>query len=243
LSDHFREGNVFLVGDAAHLFSPIGGLGMNTGIQDAYNLAWKLAGTIHNKYPENFLNSYELERQHMAENLIDAIDKSTKIITRQDCDINGALKNWLPTLSNRYHLRHVWPTHYSGLGQFYNTKNNNKIIHIPYAKAFDLNGKVVSSYDLVRDYEMILLFFVEKENFDMEKFDELLNVIGNVCVITKFKVINHYSSFQYLLDYANEFYEAFHAKEGDVSVLRPDGYMYEIFNVKNIGSIKSILNY
>ena len=46
MADKFREGRCFLIGDAAHIHSPVGGQGMNTGLQDAYNLAWKLAGVI-----------------------------------------------------------------------------------------------------------------------------------------------------------------------------------------------------
>jgi 2-polyprenyl-6-methoxyphenol hydroxylase-like FAD-dependent oxidoreductase len=59
--DHYRKGHAFVAGDAAHVHSPIGGQGMNTGIQDAYNLAWKLALVI-NGAPETLLDSYEAER-------------------------------------------------------------------------------------------------------------------------------------------------------------------------------------
>lgn len=45
LSSKYRKGNIFLIGDAAHIHSPVGGQGMNTGIQDAFNLAWKIAYT------------------------------------------------------------------------------------------------------------------------------------------------------------------------------------------------------
>jgi len=47
LVDRYREGHVFLAGDAAHIHSPVGGQGMNTGIQDAYNLGWKLAAVAN----------------------------------------------------------------------------------------------------------------------------------------------------------------------------------------------------
>jgi 2-polyprenyl-6-methoxyphenol hydroxylase-like FAD-dependent oxidoreductase len=52
-------GNVFLVGDAAHRFPPAGGFGMNTGIQDAHNLAWKLAMATHLQAAPGLLNTYE----------------------------------------------------------------------------------------------------------------------------------------------------------------------------------------
>lgn len=66
VSDRFRSGRVFLGGDAAHLFTPAGGLGYNTAIEDAVNLAWKLAAVIKGKAAATLLDSYEVERQPIA---------------------------------------------------------------------------------------------------------------------------------------------------------------------------------
>ncbi|GGC59423.1 FAD-dependent monooxygenase [Chelatococcus reniformis] len=62
LAAHYRQGRVFIAGDAAHIHPPTGGQGMNTGIQDAYNLAWKLALAATDAAPEALLDSYEAER-------------------------------------------------------------------------------------------------------------------------------------------------------------------------------------
>jgi 2-polyprenyl-6-methoxyphenol hydroxylase-like FAD-dependent oxidoreductase len=59
---HYRVGRVFLAGDAAHVHSPAGGQGMNTGLQDAVNLGWKLAAAIRGQAPEGLLDTYETER-------------------------------------------------------------------------------------------------------------------------------------------------------------------------------------
>jgi 2-polyprenyl-6-methoxyphenol hydroxylase-like FAD-dependent oxidoreductase len=55
VADRYREGDVFLVGDAAHRLPPTIGLGMNIGIQDVENLAWKLAAVVHGWAPEDYL--------------------------------------------------------------------------------------------------------------------------------------------------------------------------------------------
>jgi 2-polyprenyl-6-methoxyphenol hydroxylase-like FAD-dependent oxidoreductase len=62
VAEHFRKGRAFLVGDAAHIHSPAGGQGMNTGIGDAINLAWKLAAALAGDAPDKLLDSYEAER-------------------------------------------------------------------------------------------------------------------------------------------------------------------------------------
>jgi 2-polyprenyl-6-methoxyphenol hydroxylase-like FAD-dependent oxidoreductase len=65
LVDRYREGRVFVAGDAAHIHSPAGGQGMNTGIQDSYNLGWKLAAVTKGASP-TLLDSYEAERRPIA---------------------------------------------------------------------------------------------------------------------------------------------------------------------------------
>ncbi|MFG2584711.1 FAD-dependent monooxygenase [Streptomyces malaysiensis] len=67
IARQYRQGNIFLVGDAAHQFPPTGGMGMNTGIADADNLGWKLAGVLAGWAPESLLDTYEAERRPVAQ--------------------------------------------------------------------------------------------------------------------------------------------------------------------------------
>ena len=67
VAQRFGRGRVFIAGDAAHLFTPTGGLGYNTAVEDAVNLGWKLASVLQGRAPEGLLDSYETERKHMAE--------------------------------------------------------------------------------------------------------------------------------------------------------------------------------
>lgn len=82
VSSRFRVGRCFLAGDAAHVHSPAGGQGMNTGIADAANLAWKLAAVLHGKGGERILDSYEAERQAFARQLVDTTDRVFNFITK-----------------------------------------------------------------------------------------------------------------------------------------------------------------
>jgi 2-polyprenyl-6-methoxyphenol hydroxylase-like FAD-dependent oxidoreductase len=78
----FRVGRVFLLGDAAHVHSPVGGQGMNTGIGDAVNLAWKLAEVTRGRAPLTLLDSYEPERIAFARRLVATTDRVFQFVTR-----------------------------------------------------------------------------------------------------------------------------------------------------------------
>ena len=79
---HYRRGPVFLAGDAAHIHSPVGGQGMNTGIQDAWNLGWKLALTIRGKATEDLLESYHSERWPVGRTLLRYTDRIFSVFVR-----------------------------------------------------------------------------------------------------------------------------------------------------------------
>ena len=72
LADRYREGRVFLAGDSVHLVIPTGGLGMNTGVGDAFDLAWKLIGTIKGWGGPELLDSYEIERRQVGDRNVGA---------------------------------------------------------------------------------------------------------------------------------------------------------------------------
>jgi 2-polyprenyl-6-methoxyphenol hydroxylase-like FAD-dependent oxidoreductase len=80
----YRSGRVFLLGDAAHVHSPAGGQGMNTGMQDAFNLAWKLSLVIRGACSEHLLDSYSPERSKVGDEVLKAAGRLTAI---------GTLKN------------------------------------------------------------------------------------------------------------------------------------------------------
>src|SRR3984885_15605297 len=83
VANHFRQGRVFLLGDAAHVHSPVGGQGMNTGIGDAVNLAWKLAAVLQERAGANLLETYEPERIGFARRLVATTDRVFAIVTDQ----------------------------------------------------------------------------------------------------------------------------------------------------------------
>jgi 2-polyprenyl-6-methoxyphenol hydroxylase-like FAD-dependent oxidoreductase len=89
--ERFRDRRCFLVGDAAHIHSPMGGQGMNTGLQDAYNLAWKLALVLSNRAGEELLDTYEAERRPFAQQLLATTDRAFRVVVSEN-RLSGLLR-------------------------------------------------------------------------------------------------------------------------------------------------------
>lgn len=93
VATRFRDGGIFLAGDAGHIHSPAGGQGMNTGIGDAVNLGWKLAAVLRGEAAPQILDTYESERRAFAQVLVRSTDRAFKLI---------ASRNYLGSLVRAY---------------------------------------------------------------------------------------------------------------------------------------------
>lgn len=90
MTDQFRKGRVFLAGDAAHIHSPTGAMGIVNGMQDALNLGWKLARVIQHGAPDALLDSYDRERVPQVRQVLDEIDRNTNAFFA-----TNPVKKWL----------------------------------------------------------------------------------------------------------------------------------------------------
>ena len=97
--DRFRHGNVFFAGDAGHLHSPAGGQGMNTGIQDAYNLAWKLALVYRGIARPELLDTYNAERYPIIKRQVQTTDAAFKMMLLRH-PVSRAIRDRLASLLN-----------------------------------------------------------------------------------------------------------------------------------------------
>jgi len=99
VAEHFKTGNAFLAGDAAHVHSPVGGQGMNTGLQDAYNLAWKLALVLRGEASVDLLKTYHNERHPNAVALVKTTDTVFSGLIASTGGWAGFVRRWvLPLL-------------------------------------------------------------------------------------------------------------------------------------------------
>jgi len=106
VAERYRDGRVFLVGDAAHRFPPSGGMGLNTGVQDVHNLAWKLAAVLAGRAPAALLDSYEQERRPIAQyNAEQSLQNAMRLMEVQQAlgfseDAQTARRNYAAVLAD-----------------------------------------------------------------------------------------------------------------------------------------------
>jgi 2-polyprenyl-6-methoxyphenol hydroxylase-like FAD-dependent oxidoreductase len=98
VADQFRRGRAFLLGDAAHIHSPVGGQGMNTGIGDAVNLAWKIAAVVKGRADRSVLDSYEPERIAFARRLVATTDRAFTGVTSDGAIARRVRLNIVPAI-------------------------------------------------------------------------------------------------------------------------------------------------
>jgi len=99
VADRFRKNRMFLLGDAAHIHSPVGGQGMNTGIGDAVNLAWKIGDVVHGRADASLLDSYEPERIAFARRLVATTDRAFIGVTSDRAIARSVRLNIVPVVA------------------------------------------------------------------------------------------------------------------------------------------------
>lgn len=99
VAERLRDGPVFLAGDAAHVHSPVGAQGMNTGLQDAHNLACTLADVLQGRAPDAYLDTYEVERRPVAEHVIAFTERVFGLVTSDRRGVQTAIRMLVPIVA------------------------------------------------------------------------------------------------------------------------------------------------
>lgn len=169
-ANQFSSGRAFVAGDAGHVHVPIGGQGMNTGIQDAFNLGWKLAGVINGIYQPDILKTYHIERHPVAESLIHGTDIAYRGVLHPSEFQQHAARQFGPFLIRQEGVQRTVRNILEELNITYpNTPLNmdrggstgprpgERILDAPLIRWSDLAN--VSLFDVVRNVEWTLLLF------------------------------------------------------------------------------------
>ncbi|MFG1666860.1 FAD-dependent monooxygenase [Streptomyces sp. Y7] len=157
IADTYRAGRVFLVGDSAHVLPPTGGFGANCGVQDAHNLAWKLAGVLHGWAGEELLDSYEAERRPVGRATIDqAWMRHMRWSNPQDADERDERDQTIVTTAYRYTSPVIPGTDFDDPLGHELVIDGQPGMRVPHAWLTNAQGEQVSPIDLTG--EAFLLF-------------------------------------------------------------------------------------
>jgi 2-polyprenyl-6-methoxyphenol hydroxylase-like FAD-dependent oxidoreductase len=216
LADRYRSGQIFLVGDAAHIHPPTGGQGLNTSVQDAYNLGWKLAAVV-NGAPDTLLDTYEEERRPVAAAMLGL---TTKLL---DAAKRGDMRRGREV----HHLDIGYPESSLALEQPKRAVGLLAGDRAPDAPVRGVAGQSTRMFDLFRGTHWTLLGYEVGRNAVLPRPGLHIHVLGPGGD---------------LLDDEGHFRAAYAAAVGDWVLVRPDGYVGAMVAARNIVRLENYLD-
>ncbi|KAA8885796.1 3-(3-hydroxyphenyl)propionate hydroxylase [Nocardia colli] len=199
LAERFRDGRVFLAGDAAHVHPPTGGQGMNTGIQDAYNLGWKLAAALDGD--ESLLDSYESERRTVAARVLGV---SSALLDKLVDGDEDAMERGPETQQLDISYR--------------DPADRGELVagdRAPDAPLKDMAGNPIRLFDLFRGPHATVLCFGETAELPIEPGVQVYTVVR----------LGAAASERHVIDIEGHAFAAYAARPGTRIRIRPDGYV------------------
>jgi 2-polyprenyl-6-methoxyphenol hydroxylase-like FAD-dependent oxidoreductase len=152
---HYRKGRAFLAGDAAHVHSPLGGQGMNTGIGDAMNLGWKLAAAVRGSAPPSLLDSYEAERHPVGASVLQLTDVFNQVVLGHSRARRLLRTAFVGTVTRIPRTRRLLGERLSGIGIAYPHERGDDWLVGRRMPDIVCEGKRV--YELLRDGRFVLV--------------------------------------------------------------------------------------
>ncbi|MFE4255658.1 FAD-dependent monooxygenase [Streptomyces sp. NPDC056910] len=244
LVDRYRNGRLFVAGDAAHIQPPIGGQGLNTGVQDAHNLAWKLALTVRGLATDDVLESYHSERHPVAQEVVDRTVRHARTVRQAGA---GPLNNGADTemaLRRQAQLLVAYPD--SPLIQPQAADGTPAAGPAPGDRAPDCRGLLsdLAAYprrlfDLLRTPRHVLLLFAGSDHASGDGAARLeacaaeahraAHGLLDAYLVTAAEVPEDARPVGLrpprVRDAAGEFRDAYAPRDGEALLIRPDGYL------------------
>lgn len=250
-ASQYHQGRVFLLGDAAHIHSPAGGQGMNTGMQDAFNLAWKITAVIKNEAKPTLLDSYYAERSAVAESVLKDTERLTNMVTLKNPLLKFLRNNIMPILTKHKKLQHQLikkmsqvGIHYAPsqiisedwLGKKYGAYSNSGYRAANLSLTNPTTQQTVELHSVLEAYTYYAVIFLPDEQFNAE-------VLGNIKQLMKrlphqFKTIiittsaknctaiqQAYPNTTALLDIKQYCRLEYDIEVAAIYIIRPDGYI------------------
>ncbi|MGN6181949.1 MAG: FAD-dependent monooxygenase [Mucilaginibacter sp.] len=249
MAEHFRQQNCFLIGDAAHIHSPVGGQGMNTGLQDAYNLAWKLAGVINGNIKPTILDTYAGERMPIARQLLRSTDAAFNLVISKNW-FAGLFKKLvvarlLKKLWKSEKIRHKFFRLVSQIG--INYRNSDISLHLSYGAQIKAGDRLpyIPIYDEKRERETDLHEWCSKPGFTLiilGRFEEMFLFTAARWISQQYNGVLNF----YYLPPSGKNLKVFEAFQTDphgqkAIIVRPDMYIGYMNDVVDLAIIDNYL--
>jgi len=172
----YRKGRVLLAGDAAHVHSPVGGQGLNTGVQDAVNLGWKLAQVVKRISPESLLDTYHAERHPVAARVLR--NTMAQVALLRTDDRTDALRDVVSELLKMDEPRKRFAARMSGLDIHYDLGEGHPLLgrRMPDLDLATANGPL-RVFTLLHDARPVLLNLGEPGGFDITPWADRVQLI------------------------------------------------------------------
>jgi 3-(3-hydroxy-phenyl)propionate hydroxylase len=172
----YREGRVLLAGDAAHVHYPVGGQGLQTGVQDAVNLGWKLAQVVNETSPESLLDTYQAERHPVAARVL-ANTMAQTALTRSDARLD-ALRDTMSELLTMDEPRKRFAAMMSGLDIHYDLGEGHPLLgrRVPDLD-LDTTAGPRRVFTLLHAARPVLLNLGEPDGFDITPWADRVELV------------------------------------------------------------------
>jgi 2-polyprenyl-6-methoxyphenol hydroxylase-like FAD-dependent oxidoreductase len=172
----YRKGRVLLAGDAAHVHAPDGGQGLQTGVQDAVNLGWKLAQVVKGRSPESLLNTYHAERHPVAARVLR--NTMASVALRRPDERTKALRDTVSELLGMDEPRRRFAAMMSGLDIHYDLGEGHPLLgrRMPDLDLVTPNGPL-RVFTLLHDARPVLLNLGEPGGFDISRWADRVQLI------------------------------------------------------------------
>ncbi|MGE0631588.1 MAG: FAD-dependent monooxygenase [Pseudobdellovibrionaceae bacterium] len=243
-----KIGNVFLAGDSSHIHSPVGAQGMNTGLQDAANLTWKLAAVLKKQAATSILETYHSERWPIGQKLLNFTDRAFNLAVSKNFLFIQARNIFLPVITkllSRFKAGQIFLFKFvSQLGiHYHKSEVVQEMISSSASETFKTtlpsgnrapNAKINhenSVFDLITGYQFHVLVLIRK-NLSHEEIEELKKVWDARPLMQKYKAKVHIIFSGHLLtngtglsSNSEEIFKRYGVTDQALFLVRPDGYI------------------
>ncbi len=239
MSEEMRRGNVFLLGDAAHIHSPLGGQGMNTGLQDAHNLAWKLALVVQGRADQRILDSYDDERLPIIKDVVDSTDRFTRILLIKNPVVSffrkyaikfmlsiPAVNRYITRRLTQLNIRYQQSSFISYQSKLANVEPRSG------ERAPDVKFNADNHfYDYLNDNNHHLICFTgDRDIFKVvDQCKQIVSsLLGPYKDLLKLHLVTPHlidEPIEQIFDEANVMHQAYNIKDPTLVLIRPDGYI------------------